>query len=80
MWATPFPYCDASTSYVALVNAGDAPASVLLDFSVLPGIGAGATRALRDLWAHADLGSATGTWQSPTIPPHGVIALKLTAA
>ena len=39
-----------------------------------------ATPALkvRDLWAHASLGAATGKFTSSSIPKHGSMFLKLT--
>jgi alpha-galactosidase len=33
--------------------------------------------AVRDLWAHADLGTFTGRF-SATVPPHGVVMLRIT--
>lgn len=60
---------------VALLNRNTAPVEVTFDYSL-----AGYTSKVkaRDLFAHADLESATS--RKVTLPPHGIDVLKLTPA
>jgi hypothetical protein len=67
---------------VVLHNAQDsATAKITVDFTKIPkrGWSAGSSLKVRDLWAHAELGAATGKFTSAAIPPHGSMFLKLTA-
>lgn len=76
IWSTA-PYCDAYL-YVAVGNFGDLPATMALDFSVLPGLGASTRAVVRDLWAHQDLGTFTGSFPiDGEIAPHGTRAFQL---
>jgi alpha-galactosidase len=41
------------------------------------GLTAGRTAAVRDLWAHQDLGVFTGSYTATNVPPHGSVMLKV---
>lgn len=60
---------------VALFNAGETATDISFSFSdlKLPKN----TYTLRDLFKHADLGQVTGSYTGTTIPPHGVLFLRL---
>jgi alpha-galactosidase len=65
---------------VLLLNRGDAPALVGCSWAEL-GIPAGASAAVRDLWAGKDLPSAVGGVSSvDALPPHGSALLRVVAA
>ena len=57
-------------------GAGPANASVTCTWAEL-GLPAGEAAAVRDLWAHADLGPATGAFTA-TVPPHGCVMVRVT--
>ncbi|HVZ89407.1 MAG TPA: glycoside hydrolase family 27 protein, partial [Polyangia bacterium] len=65
------------TRAVALLNRGTASASITVQWSAL-GIPGGAA-TVRDLWAHSDLGSFTGSYTASAVPSHGVVMLKVTS-
>ena len=62
---------------VVVFNRGSAPASVEVTWSML-GLPAAAVGAVRDLWAHADLGDHTGSYTCAVVAPHDVCALRVT--
>jgi alpha-galactosidase len=66
-----------NTVAVALLNRGSSPASITAEWSAL-GIAAGPA-SVRDLWAHADLGTFDGAYTASSVPSHGVTMLKLVA-
>jgi alpha-galactosidase len=61
---------------VALLNRSAASASITVPWTSLGLSASGA--AVRDLWAHADLGTFTGSYTATAIPPHGVAMLLVT--
>ncbi len=63
---------------VALLNRGGSAASISVNWTDL-GLPAGAA-TVRDLWAHTDLGSFTGSYTASNVPSHGVAMLKVTSA
>jgi alpha-galactosidase len=70
VWAKPL----ADGSYaVGLFNRSESPAPVTLE---LKDIGISGSAQIRDLWAHRDLGSFTGSY-SVTVAKHGAAMLKV---
>jgi hypothetical protein len=59
---------------VALLNRNGASAAITAPWSAI-GLGSGAA-TVRDLWAHADRGSFTGSFAA-TVPSHGVVVLRV---
>jgi alpha-galactosidase len=86
-WARPPG--DDGAHYVLLFNPNDPtnaadPASgpnatLTVSWAAL-GLPAGSSAAVRDLWAHADLGSFTGGYTGAAILPHEARTLKVTPA
>ena len=60
----------------------DAAADITVSFADIPKVGWSATSkaAVRDLWAHAAAGSATGKYTAKAVPAHGSAFIKLTKA
>ena len=70
VWARPL----ADGSYaVGLFNRGESANQVTLE---LKDIGINGIAHVRDLWAHRDLGSFTGSYTT-TVPRHGAVMLKV---
>jgi len=70
VWAKPL----ADGSYgVGLFNRSESPAPVTLE---LKDIGISGSAQIRDLWAHRDLGSFTGSY-TVTVAKHGAALLKV---
>jgi alpha-galactosidase len=70
VWAKPL----ADGSYaVGLFNRSESPAPLTLE---LKDIGISGSAQIRDLWAHRDLGSFTGSY-SVTVAKHGAAMLKV---
>jgi alpha-galactosidase len=61
---------------VALLNRTAATASITVPWTSLGLSASGA--AVRDLWAHADLGTFTRSYTATAIPAHGVAMLRVT--
>jgi alpha-galactosidase len=66
-----------NTRAVALLNRGSGSTSITVQWSAL-GIPTGAA-SVRDLWAHSDLGSFSGSYTASAVPSHGVMMLKVTS-
>jgi len=62
---------------VALYNEDDSSKSIGFDFTTI-GWATDTVATARDLWAHSDLGSFTGTFPAQTVPAHGTTMLRLT--
>ena len=65
---------------VALYNENDAPQDIAVKFADL-GWPAGTSAAVRDLWAHSDLGAFTDAYPATggrTVQPHESVMLRLT--
>ncbi|MGC4087804.1 MAG: glycoside hydrolase family 27 protein [Polyangiaceae bacterium] len=72
VWSKPL---SGSSSYaVALFNRTAAAADISVSWSEL-GITGSAT--VRDLWAHANLGSIVSGYTATNVPSHGVVILKV---
>eukprot|EP01052_Picozoa_sp_SAG31_P045430 SAG31_NODE_8289_length_1480_cov_1.268646_1_plen_178_part_00 len=65
---------------VVLHNPAEKGAKITVDFSKAPKRSWTTATSLdvRDLWAHENIGPATGKYTSPSIPSHGSMFLKLT--
>jgi alpha-galactosidase len=70
VWAKPLA---GGGKAVALFNRGESEERVTAEFREL---GAGASAAVRDLWARKDLGTFQDHYSAP-VPRHGVVLLKL---
>jgi len=51
-------------------------ANITADFSYIPGLGAGKSASIRDVWEHTDLGTVTGSITATSVPPHGVVVYR----
>jgi len=68
---------------VAFYNQDDTPANINVDFSALPYVNwsSSTTVSVRDLWAHSDLGSFTGSYPqtgSVNVLPHQTHLVRMT--
>ena len=66
----------ASTYAVALLNRTDSPADISVSWSTL-GLTT-TSAAVRDLWAHQDLGTMATQYTATAVPSHGVAMIKVT--
>jgi len=66
------PLSDNSVA-VGLFNRGEAAATVVVRWADL---GLEGSPAVRDLWAHKDLGTIADQF-SASVPPHGVVLIKV---
>ena len=62
---------------VLLLNRSSSTANLTVNWADL-GLVAGSAASVRDLWAHANLGSFTGSYTAANIPAHGSVLLKIT--
>ena len=74
IWAKPL---DDGALAVGLFNTGDADASASLNWADLHISG---SRVVHDLWRQKDLGTFDQKFDAPSIPPHGVMLLRLRKA
>ncbi len=78
VWAKPLPGGAAAVLILNHDNAGEA-AAVAVPLAAVPGLvcgAAGGPCAVRDVWAHADNGTATGELQA-LVPAHDSVFLTL---
>ncbi len=61
---------------VLLFNNGPTDSAMSFTWQQL-GLAPGGAAAIRDVWAHQDLGSATGSYTAARVPAGGVLMLKL---
>ena len=66
------PLADGSKA-VGLFNRGNSPMKITANF---PDVGLSGTVKVRDLWAHKDLGTASGSF-SAVVPRHGVVLVRM---
>ena len=75
VWAAPL---DDGSAAVVLLNRGDSNSDqITVQWSDI-GFPVHRSAAVRDLWAHQDLGVFTGNYRSPKIEPHAVMMLNIT--
>ncbi|WP_066721519.1 glycoside hydrolase family 27 protein [Sphingomonas pituitosa] len=72
VWAKPLA---GGGRALVLFNRAEAPAEIRADWAMLE-VPASVTFAVRDLWAHRDLGKRRGSIAA-TVAPHGVVMLAL---
>jgi hypothetical protein len=70
---------DGSKMAVLLMNVDSAPQDVGFAFADVPGL-KGSQCQVRDVWAHKDLGSATGSYTAAQVASHDSAFLLLTCA
>lgn len=68
---------DGDDHYLALFNLGEETATVEVDLTTL---GGGSRYDLRDMWAHADLGVADGSFRQVKLAPHAAALYRLRPA
>jgi alpha-galactosidase len=73
-WAKPL--ADGSVAAL-LLNRGEAPADVTCTFAELGLANPNGAAAVRDLWARADLGSATGAYTAKALRAHQSMLVKI---
>jgi alpha-galactosidase len=71
VWMKPL---DRGATAIALFNRGEAETDVAVKW---PDAGLKGKPAVRDLWAHTDLGRKTDGF-SAKVPPHGVVMIRVT--
>eukprot|EP01043_Picozoa_sp_COSAG02_P033970 COSAG02_NODE_2349_length_9084_cov_12.922315_4_plen_139_part_00 len=76
------PTSDGGAAVVLHNPHDDAAADITVNFADIPKVGwsAASKVAVRDLWAHAAVGSATGKYTATGVPAHGSAFIKLTKA
>merc|ERR1712217_965578 len=60
---------DGTKTAVLLMNQGNAPVDLTLDFADVPGLKC-TTCKVRDIWNHKDLGSASGSFVAKNVGSH----------
>ncbi len=73
VWAKPLGAFGSGVQAVMLVNLGEAPAEASVEWSDL---GLAGEAAVRDLWAHKDLGEFRDAYKTQ-LPAHGSVLLKV---
>ena len=73
VWAKPLN--ESGARGVVLFNPGDTATDITVSFAEI-GLRSGAA-TVRDLWAHADLGSFTDSYTAHAVPAHDVVALRI---
>ncbi len=75
IWAGPLSNSSQAVLLFNRGNIGNEPITVKWSDIQLP---VDQPAVVRDLWAHQDLGTFTGSYTSPNIDAHGVMMLKVT--
>ena len=71
---------DGKSVAVLLMNHDSGPANFVVNFADVPGLDAQTTYKLRDINAHADLGSFTSSWSINGVASHDAPFLMITPA
>lgn len=76
-WYKPLSNGDVA---VLLMNNGDAPADLTLEFHNVPGfvMPQGSLARLRDVWNHVDLGEQDGAWVAHSVASRDSVFLRIT--
>lgn len=62
---------------VLLMNNGNVTADLTISFASVPGLSAASTVAVRDIWAHADLPQASGSFTAANVGSRDSVFLRL---
>lgn len=76
VYAKPLGSFDGGQFGVLFLNRLSVTQNLTVNWSDL-GLAAGSSATVRDLWAHQNLGSFTGSYTATNIPPHGSVMLKI---
>lgn len=79
VYAKPLGSFTSGQFAVLFLNRAGVPANITVNWSDL-GLVTGSSAAVRDLWAHQNLGGFTGSYASTNIPAHGSTMLTITGA
>ena len=79
-WQFFYKPIDGKSVAVLLMNHDSAPADFELNFANVPGLDGTSSYKLRDINAHADLGSFTGSWKTTGVASHDAVFLMVTPA
>ena len=75
VWSKPLPNGGAA---LLILNHDDTVSSVSVPLASVPGLACAASScAVRDVYAHADAGSATGAFTAAAVPAHDSVFVKL---
>ena len=76
VWAGPLQNGDVVILLWNRNVAGEA--NITADFTFIPGLGAGKSAKIRDVWERSDVGTVTGSITATSVPPHGVVVYRAT--
>ena len=79
-WQYFYKPIDGKSVAVLLMNHDSAAVNFVLTFANIPGCDGTTSYKLRDINAHADLGSFTGTWSINNVASHDAVFLMVTPA
>ena len=77
VWSKPLP--GGGAALLVLNHAAAAPVDVTVDLASVPRLACGVSGAcrVRDVWAHADAGAATGTFVAKAVGSHDSVFVTL---
>ncbi len=76
VWCKPLGSATGTDKAVALFNRSGSTATITANWA---DIGLSGSASVRDLWAHSDLGTFSGSY-SASVPSHGVKVLRITGS
>ena len=79
VYAKPLGSFTSGQYAVLLLNRSSQTATMTVNWGQM-GLVAGSSAAVRDLWAHQDLGAFVGSYTAPDIPSHGSMMLKVSGS
>jgi alpha-galactosidase len=79
-WVYLYKPLPGGATAVMLLNAAPTTQSLTVQFSAVPGMSGTATYTARDVYAHADLGTVSGSWTAVGLTPHDSAFIVLTPA
>jgi len=69
-WQVLYKPLPGGRTAVLIINSSPDTQSLSVQWSQVPGLSAGGTYRVRDVWAHAELGSFTGGYTAIGLTPH----------